>query len=152
MDNRDKEILEAIAAMRGGLDRLSEILTRPGRPGPGDEDGWTPKSIPEEIAPNWAVPVAVVAHDTSIERDGLVDFSGFVDDALLTKDRLATTLGRCKATIDRMVARRELPTPARISGKSVWRVGDIRQHLTKIQQDAIMGRKRYERKVLRVLA
>lgn len=63
-------------------------------------------------------------------RPFVVDFSKFPPSALIDLQTVAMTLGGSTKTVRRLVKCGQFPPPARIGGKSVWRVSGIDQFFT----------------------
>lgn len=67
----------------------------------------------------------------------LTHYSSLPDEAHVRVDVVAGLIGASRATIYRMVSRGRLPAPRKLSpGVSAWRVGDLRQSLAAMVQEA----------------
>ena len=68
---------------------------------------------------------------------GICDALGaLTDDAVITEEGLAQLLGRSRKSIQRAVARRELPAPVRLLGSRCWTARRIREHLHRRLEEA----------------
>jgi len=65
--------------------------------------------------------------------------------AILTKDRLARIFNRGQVSIDRAVARGELPHPAKLLGSERWTSGSIIRHIEKRMAEAAEDAKTIEK-------
>ena len=81
-----------------------------------------------------------------------MSLEGYGDDDVFTTKELADVLGKHPETIRRMGSRGDLPSPAKLWGKNVWRCGDVREHLRARFEKAIMKRRRQDAGIRRLLA
>lgn len=57
---------------------------------------------------------------------------------------LARLIRRCTRSVQRSVARGELPPPFRLNGKSMWLAGAVIRHLEEKQADALCAARRQD--------
>jgi predicted DNA-binding transcriptional regulator AlpA len=64
------------------------------------------------------------------EKMIVTDLAELPSEAIVFKKALATMLGKCTMTVDRMVKRGELPRPIRFTNQDVWTAGVLREHMS----------------------
>ena len=74
-------------------------------------------------------------------------FAALPAGAVVWKAGLADLLGRSEKTVERWVARGELPAPMRLGGRCAWLVGSIRDHWAHMQAAAIAEQERECRRI-----
>lgn len=73
---------------------------------------------------------AACAPGESFRTSGIITELGLLPGGtVLTMERLADMMGCHKITIKRAIDRGELPTPTRLTGRSIWTVNAVVQHI-----------------------
>ena len=84
------------------------------------------------------------------KNKGVTDLGWLKDDAYIDEAGLADALDKSGRTVRRMVVRGELPAPFLFGGRRQWRVGDVKDWIDGLAEQAKKDREREDAEISKI--